>query len=81
MNRDTLVATKIESCLACQCTVPNISCPEYSMSPLPKSVWCEVSIDGKYVKPNEFLLVIMDDMSRYPVVEHVNLLDLSIMCY
>ena len=51
------------------------------MSPLPKSVWCEVSIDGKYVKPNEFLLVIMDDMSRYPVVEHVNLLDLSIMCY
>ena len=47
------------------------------MSPLPKSVWCEVSIDFKHVKPNEYLLVIMDDMSRYPVVE----LHLSIMCY
>ena len=77
VNIDKLVAKMIESCLACQCTVPDISCPEYSMSPLPKSVWCEVSIDFKHVKPNEYLLVIMDDMSRYPVVEPVKSTSIS----
>ena len=66
VNIDNLVAKMIESCLACQCTVPDISRPEYSMSPLHKSVWCEASIDFKHVKP-----IIMDDMSRYPVVEPV----------
>ena len=55
VNIDKLVAKMIESCLVCQCTVPDISRPEYSMShPLHKSVWCEVSIDFKYVKPKDY---------------------------
>ena len=37
------------------------------MSPLPNAPWCEVSIDFKHISQNEYLLVITDDYSRYPV--------------
>ncbi|KAK3738181.1 hypothetical protein QZH41_007180 [Actinostola sp. cb2023] len=41
------------------------------MSPLPTSPWQEVSIDFKDLSSGEYLLVITDDYSRYPVVEIV----------
>lgn len=41
------------------------------MSPLPASPWREVSVDFKQLSSCEYLLVITDDYSRYPVVELV----------
>ena len=41
------------------------------MSPLPASLWREVSVDFKQLSSCDYLLVITDDYSRYPVVELV----------
>ena len=41
------------------------------MSPLPASPWRELSVDFKHLSSCEYLLVITDDYSRYPVVEIV----------
>ena len=41
----------------------------YNMSPLPDGPWMEVSVDFKVLPNSEYLLVITDDYSRYPIVE------------
>ena len=41
------------------------------MSPLPKAPWSEVSMDFSELPNSEYLLIITDDYSRYPVVETV----------
>ncbi|CAB4005904.1 Transposon Ty3-I Gag-Pol poly, partial [Paramuricea clavata] len=41
------------------------------MSPLPKAPWSEVSMDFAELPNSEYLLIITDDYSRYPVVETV----------
>ena len=41
------------------------------MSPLPKAAWSEVSMDFAELPNSEYLLIITDDYSRYPVVETV----------
>ena len=42
------------------------------MSPLPSAHCVEVSIDFKQLSHTQYLLVVTDDYSRYPVVEFVN---------
>ena len=68
---DSLVTHIINQCVLCQCTVPEFVRQPYIMSPLPNAPWCEVSIDFKHISQNEYLIVITDDYSRYPVVEPV----------
>ena len=41
------------------------------MFPLPKAPWSEVSMDFAELPNNEYLLIITDDYSRYPVIEIV----------
>ena len=41
------------------------------MSPLPAAPWKEISIDFTKIPNKEYLLLITDDYSRYPVVETV----------
>ena len=66
-----LVEKKIASCSACQIATPKTKREPLKMSPLPTSPWQEVSIDFKDLSSGEYLLVITDDYSRYPVVEIV----------
>ena len=65
-----LASDLITNCIACQATVPAKQSREpYNMSPLPDGPWMEVSVDFKVLPNSEYLLVITDDYSRYPIVE------------
>ena len=67
---DNLTNDGIANCIACQDTVPaKQSRDPYNMSPLPEGPWTEVSVDFKVLPDSEYLLVITDDYSRYPIVE------------
>ena len=67
---DNLTNDVIANCIACQATVPaKQSRDPYNMSPLPEGPWTEVSFDFKVLPDSEYLLVITDDYSRYPIVE------------
>ena len=67
---DTLASDLITNCIDCQATVPAKQSREpYNMSPLPDGPWIEVSADFKLLSNSEYLLVIADDYSRYPIVE------------
>ncbi|XP_033101279.1 uncharacterized protein K02A2.6-like [Anneissia japonica] len=69
-----MVERKVKNCLACQSSSSTGSPPEsLRMSKLPESPWKEVSIDFKGPFPTgEYLLVIIDDFSRFPEVEIVS---------
>ncbi|KXJ19534.1 Uncharacterized protein K02A2.6 [Exaiptasia diaphana] len=64
-----MVEAKVASCGACQVSTPSTTREPLKMSPLPASAWKEVIIDFKHLSAHEYLLVITDDYSRYPVVE------------
>ncbi len=68
-----LVEKKVKSCLACQVTTPRNTREPLQMSELPKQPWTERSIDFGFVPTgsNEYLLVLIDDHSRFPIVEVV----------
>ena len=51
-----------------RCATPKSRKP-YNMSPLPDGPSMEVSVDFKVLPNSEYLLVITDDYSRYPIVE------------
>ena len=68
---DKLVEKKVESCCACLISTPESKCEPLKMSPLPKAAWSEVSMDFAELPNSEYLLIITDDYSRYPVVETV----------
>ncbi|KXJ24314.1 Uncharacterized protein K02A2.6 [Exaiptasia diaphana] len=68
---NNMVEAKVASCGACQVSTPSTTREPLKMSPLPASAWKEVSIDFKHLSAHEYLLVITDDYSRYPVVELV----------
>ena len=42
------------------------------MTPLPTASWTEVTVDFCSLPNAEYLLVVMDDYSRFPVVEKVS---------
>ncbi|XP_033114046.1 uncharacterized protein K02A2.6-like [Anneissia japonica] len=71
---DSMVERKVKNCLACQSSSSIGSPPEpLRMSKLLESPWKEVSIDFKGPFPaGEYLLVIIDDFSRFPEVEIVS---------
>ena len=68
---DKMVEKKVQSCCACLVSTPESKREPLVMSPLPKAPWSEVSMDFAELPNNEYLLIITDDYSRYPVIEIV----------
>jgi len=69
---DKLVSDIISSCLACAATTPQTQREPLKMSPLPSYPWQQLSVDFCGPIDGQMLMVVMDDMSRYPVVEVIN---------
>ena len=68
---DKLVETKVKSCLACQIATPVITREPLLMTKLPNGPFDEINIDFAHVD-GETLLLLVDDYSRFPVVETVS---------
>lgn len=71
---DKLAEDVISKCMACQATTQNQHSREpLAMSPLPAAEWTELSADFLGPLPTgEYLLVLLDEYSRFPVIEIVN---------
>ena len=70
---DKIVEKTVKDCLACQVSVAEKQVNEpLQMSDLPDAPWQEVSVDFKELPSGEYLLVIIDDYSRFPIVEIVH---------
>lgn len=72
---DHKIEAMIKECIACQATEhPKQNTEPLRMTKLPEKAWEEVSVDfcGPIPGTNDqYLLVIVDDYSRYPVIEPV----------
>uniref|UniRef100_H3BDC9 Integrase catalytic domain-containing protein n=1 Tax=Latimeria chalumnae TaxID=7897 RepID=H3BDC9_LATCH len=69
---DKMVEEKVKSCRMCQIAPPETKHHEpLMMSVLPNSPWKEVSVDFTDLPTGEYLLVVSDDYSQYPVVDIV----------
>lgn len=70
VNIDKKVKEFCKRCIPCQASFPGKHCEPLKMSPLPTRPWSEVSMDFCGPFPNgSYLMVVIDDYSRYPVVE------------
>ena len=71
-GRDKAVETVIQNCIYCQAALSTFNIILQSMSLLPHDAWTELSFDLLGPYPNgEYLLVIIDKYSRYPLVEMI----------
>jgi len=70
-NIDKLVEAKVKSCGVCSVATPESKREPLRMSPLPAAPWKELSVDFAELPNKEYLLLITDNYSRYPVVEIV----------
>ncbi|KAK3092876.1 hypothetical protein FSP39_008235 [Pinctada imbricata] len=72
-NMDGIIEDAIRNCAACQVTTPeNKSMTPLKMSELPNGPWENIRIDFCGPLPSgEYLFVIVDEYSRYPIVEIV----------
>ncbi len=69
---DKMVETRINTCLGCQATTYKPVRDPLKPTPLPDRPWQRVDMDFWGPMPNgEYLLVIIDEYSRYPEVEFV----------
>ena len=68
---DQMVEMKVSSCLACQSAVIDTRKEPLQMSEMPKAPWTEISVDFAELPRGGYLLVIVDDYTRYPEVELV----------
>ena len=69
---DKMTEAAIKRCVPCQAAIPQTTYEPLKMTPLPETPWCELSTDFYGPLPSgEYLLVIIDDYSRFPVVELV----------
>ena len=69
---DRLTESQTRSCLPCQASTLLPSREPLEMSRLPDSPWLEVSADFATLDTGEYLLVLIDDYSRFPVVEIIS---------
>ena len=68
---DQLVERTIKGCIACQATTPVSKSREpLIMSQMPDQPWTELAAD--FYGPLEYLLLVFDEHSRYPIVEIVS---------
>lgn len=67
---DTLAEAEVKNCLPCQASTKSPAREPLKMTPCPDAPWEQVSTD--FMGPlssGEYLLVVIDDLSRYPEVE------------
>jgi transposase InsO family protein len=68
-----MVEQLVAHCTACQLSTVSAKPVPCQSSPLPSAPWSEVSLDFHGPLPTgEYLLVLMDDYSRFPVVEIIS---------
>ena len=69
---DNMVEKAVSDCLPCQSSIPKSSREPLQMTPLPDGPWKEVAVDftGPFAG-GEYLLVVIDEYSRFPEVEIV----------
>ena len=60
----------IGRCLECQIAVVDNSHVPLEMSPLSDAPWLELSMDLMDLPNGKYLVIVMDDYSRFPTVEH-----------
>ena len=68
---EKLKENQLASCLPCQVATPISQREPLQMSALPKAAWTEVSVNFAQIG-SDYLLVVTDDYSRYPVVDVVS---------
>ena len=67
---DAAAEEAVRRCIPCQANTTRRQAEPLAMTPLPRGPWLNVSIDFCGPLPSgEYLLVIVDEFSRYPVVE------------
>ena len=72
-NIDKMAADMLSNCIACAATTPQNHKEPLMMSPLPQSAWQQLSLDFCGPLPTgEMLMVLIDDYSRYPIVEVIH---------
>jgi len=72
-NIDKMTAELLSNCIACAATTPQDKHEPLLMSPLPQSPWQQLSMDFCGPLPTgEMLMVLIDDHSRFPIVEVIN---------
>ena len=70
---DKMAETEVRNCMPCQSATPMKRRQPLKPTKCPDSPWKEVSADFKDIpNSNEYLLVVVDDHSRYPAVEIVH---------
>ena len=69
-NMDKLVETKISNCLACQAVERQTKSTPLKPTEIPRNVWDTLNVDYLGPLPNgKYLFVLIDQRSRYPVVD------------
>ena len=69
-NIDSMVSNTIQTCYACQINNPKIDYEPFTMSIMPSQPWQDLACDF-YSADTITLLVIIDEYSRYPVIQPV----------
>ena len=68
---DNLVDSLVKRCVTCQIATTKISREPLRMTPLPQGPWEQVNIDFCEVA-GQYVLVVIDDYSRFPEIEIVH---------
>ena len=71
-NIDTAAETMVRSCVPCQANISRLTHTPLQMSSLPSGPWQKLSVDFCGPIPSgEYLFVIIDEFSRFPVVHTI----------
>ena len=68
-NMQPLVEENIKNCHTCQISTHKPAKEPLQMSPLPAAPWAEVSVDFGHPQNGKYLLVVIDEYSRYVIVD------------
>ena len=63
------VEDTVKTCLSCQISTPLPAREPLKMSPLPTAPWTEISADFGHMPNGQYILVVSDEYSRYPIVD------------
>lgn len=63
----------VKDCLACQAATPVVTREPLQMSELPSQAWSTMSADFGEIRAGEYILVLTDEFSRFPLVEIISL--------
>ena len=70
---DRMVEKHVKECVPCQASVLTYTKEPLKMSTLPPRPWSEISVDFYGPVPSgEYLIVVIDDFSRFPIVEIIH---------